>query len=431
MTRDRRIMCDYTEYWYPVLPFWGWTAYTPVIPKLYYDCISQEQSILNLWKCFDKLTHYADYLAENINKYAPVELEERITALEIETGELNESVDKLLFLNEDEKNKYFNKNIIFFGDSYTQGYNLSDVTKRFSTQICDILQATELNFYVNGTGFLYKHADLSAQNFNERITYASTALTEEQKTNTALVIIAGGINDAQGVYTYTYDDEYTAVKNTLINARTVFSTAKILVVPMLWKGFQFTSKARELYTAIVNAVLDSNIPGVYTMEGCYTWCFGDSTKYNVDKLHPNEAGSTVMANRILSGIFGQLDSWEDQILHPTWVEGIEIAPNGSFQTLDTSNDIRIVRGMVYAGPYRIVCADGNNSNITAGYLPKSCTPENTVAGLAMGGSTILGTFYLTYDNLIGLSCYLSAAAANQRFNCSSLVYPLYGKDYNA
>ena len=47
-------------------PFWGWTTYTPVIPKMYWDVYSQEERIKRLLKDHDKLVHYASYLAENI-----------------------------------------------------------------------------------------------------------------------------------------------------------------------------------------------------------------------------------------------------------------------------------------------------------------------------------------------------------------------------
>jgi len=49
-----------------VVPYWGWTAYTPVIPKMYWDVYSQEERIKLLCKDHDKLVHYASYLAEQI-----------------------------------------------------------------------------------------------------------------------------------------------------------------------------------------------------------------------------------------------------------------------------------------------------------------------------------------------------------------------------
>lgn len=48
--------------------YWGWTAYTPVIPKLYWDVYSQEERIKRLCKEYDKLTHYSSMLADSINE---------------------------------------------------------------------------------------------------------------------------------------------------------------------------------------------------------------------------------------------------------------------------------------------------------------------------------------------------------------------------
>lgn len=50
--------------------FWGWTSYTPVIPKLYWDVYSQEERIKRLCLEYDKLTHYASYVAEQVNDLA-------------------------------------------------------------------------------------------------------------------------------------------------------------------------------------------------------------------------------------------------------------------------------------------------------------------------------------------------------------------------
>ena len=47
--------------------FWGWTTYTPVIPKLYWDIYSQEERIKRLCLQYDKLTHYASMIAEVLN----------------------------------------------------------------------------------------------------------------------------------------------------------------------------------------------------------------------------------------------------------------------------------------------------------------------------------------------------------------------------
>lgn len=47
--------------------YWGWTAYTPVIPKLYWDVYSQEERIKRICMEYDKLTHYASHIANEVN----------------------------------------------------------------------------------------------------------------------------------------------------------------------------------------------------------------------------------------------------------------------------------------------------------------------------------------------------------------------------
>ena len=42
----------------------GWTQYTPVIPKLYWDVYSAEQRMKQLCMNFDKVEHYLDYIAQ-------------------------------------------------------------------------------------------------------------------------------------------------------------------------------------------------------------------------------------------------------------------------------------------------------------------------------------------------------------------------------
>lgn len=51
-------------------PFWGFSAFTPTIPKLYWNVKSQEQRILNLFDLLDKLICYANELGISINASA-------------------------------------------------------------------------------------------------------------------------------------------------------------------------------------------------------------------------------------------------------------------------------------------------------------------------------------------------------------------------
>ena len=51
----------------PIPPFWGFSAFTPTIPKLYWNVKSQEQRILNLFDLFNKLVCYCDKMGLQID----------------------------------------------------------------------------------------------------------------------------------------------------------------------------------------------------------------------------------------------------------------------------------------------------------------------------------------------------------------------------
>lgn len=47
--------------------YWGWTNFTPTIPKLYWDVYSQEERIKRICKELHKLMEYANMLGKEIN----------------------------------------------------------------------------------------------------------------------------------------------------------------------------------------------------------------------------------------------------------------------------------------------------------------------------------------------------------------------------
>jgi hypothetical protein len=51
----------------PIPPFWGFSAFTPTIPKLYWNVKSQEQRILNLFDLLNKLVCYCDNMGLHID----------------------------------------------------------------------------------------------------------------------------------------------------------------------------------------------------------------------------------------------------------------------------------------------------------------------------------------------------------------------------
>lgn len=48
----------------------GWTAFTPTIPKMYWNVYSQEQRIKDLCMNYDKCEQYLDFIAQITNNWA-------------------------------------------------------------------------------------------------------------------------------------------------------------------------------------------------------------------------------------------------------------------------------------------------------------------------------------------------------------------------
>lgn len=79
-------------------PYWGWTAYAPVIPKFYWDVYSQEQRIKHLCEEYDRLAHYASMLAEEMNAIeavTPEELQAVVDRFNAQLAALKELIEQL------------------------------------------------------------------------------------------------------------------------------------------------------------------------------------------------------------------------------------------------------------------------------------------------------------------------------------------------
>lgn len=73
-------MSGYERYFMP--SFWSFTAYTPTIPKLYWNVRSQEQRILNIFQLVDKVISYVDNENEAI-----ADLAQKVQELESEIND--------------------------------------------------------------------------------------------------------------------------------------------------------------------------------------------------------------------------------------------------------------------------------------------------------------------------------------------------------
>lgn len=81
----------------PIPPFWGFSAFTPTIPKLYWNVKSQEQRILNLFDLLNKLVCYCDSMGLQIDVNAQDIANLKREIQELKDGSLLDYYEKQIY----------------------------------------------------------------------------------------------------------------------------------------------------------------------------------------------------------------------------------------------------------------------------------------------------------------------------------------------
>lgn len=81
----------------PIPPFWGFSAFTPTIPKLYWNVKSQEQRILNLFDLLNKLVCYCDSMGLQIDVNAQDIADLQKAMQELKDGGLLDYYEKQIY----------------------------------------------------------------------------------------------------------------------------------------------------------------------------------------------------------------------------------------------------------------------------------------------------------------------------------------------
>ena len=81
----------------PIPPFWGFSAFTPTIPKLYWNVKSQEQRILNLFDLLNKLVCYCDSMGLQIDVNAQDIADLQTAMQELKDGGLLDYYEKQIY----------------------------------------------------------------------------------------------------------------------------------------------------------------------------------------------------------------------------------------------------------------------------------------------------------------------------------------------
>lgn len=137
----------------------GWTQYTPVIPKFYWDVYSAEQRMKQLCLGFDKLEHYVDFMSEQLQEWNlefTEELENELTKMWQEVHSGYRKALKYWF-----EHDFFREcvNQVFFGIN-TDGHFVAYIPESWS----DIVFDTGADYTLDTYGRLILRWDVDSSN---------------------------------------------------------------------------------------------------------------------------------------------------------------------------------------------------------------------------------------------------------------------------
>jgi lysophospholipase L1-like esterase len=167
--------------------------------------------------------------------------------------------------------------IAFLGDDWTTGLGATSKAKRFSTLVCDQLQAPERNFGVNGAG--YAKAGTSGHDYRDQVSKIVAA-------DPTVVVVSGGRND--------YSDD---AATTAAAAHALFAMlheqlphAVLVAIAPFWGDSDLPREMDTLSTAVKKAVTDAG--GTYLdipdpIHG--------HPSYMADAADPNDKGYAAIA----------------------------------------------------------------------------------------------------------------------------------------
>ena len=195
--------------------------------------------------------------------------------------------------------------IVWIGDSYTGAASLgTDIDKRFSTLVSNMLGLTEKNYAVGGCSFNVGPTPFPNQVQNAINDFNTNNL---DKNKVKYVMIAGTRNDGiiSGSQAAAYE---AAVQNTVNSVATAFPKAKIIIVPMMWDCSFLPTAYLETIKRMKWAIcLNDFSDRVQIIDYCYTWL---SAQYcyilyqNGVSVHPNVTGHRIIAKKLYSAMMG-------------------------------------------------------------------------------------------------------------------------------
>lgn len=305
---------------------------------------------------------------------------------------------------------YKGKNCVWVGDSFTTGVGADPRTKRVSTVFCNAMGMTEFNYGVGATGWIWGTS--SNTPYITQVQNAYDAMTQEQRENTAMVVLPGTSTDVS--HGSTSKQIGTAATLCAKKASDLFPNAVIYVIPMIWDKALFTYNAYDTTVEICDQINKAAIPRVKMDEDSYTWLLGRYEFYSSDNVHPNNTGYAVWAAKMISSVLGSANT-----------AGYINSFTSSFGKWDKKT-YYLKNGFVFLPGYKITGVSDTGGDVNIGTLPNNIRPAyNQTTVLSSGGEAV---GYVTYqaDGVILMTHSARDSTTRTYFNIGPAFWPIYG-----
>lgn len=174
--------------------------------------------------------------------------------------------------------------VAFYGDSYTYGAGASDPSLRWSTIVSEQRDWTELNYSVNGLGFVNNRGVFGPGDL------PATIIDDKPD----IVISTMGLND-----NFSFAVAADLIRSTITDDLTRFATelpdARIIVVEPFWYT-DTRPESVEIINGWVRETADDL--GLEYIEGASRWLEGHPEWMADDIIHPNDEGYAELARRM-------------------------------------------------------------------------------------------------------------------------------------
>ena len=305
---------------------------------------------------------------------------------------------------------YKGKNCVWVGDSFTTGVGADPRTNRVSTVFCNGMGMTEFNYGVGATGWIW--GTTSNTPYITQVQNAYDAMTQEQRENTAMVVLPGTSTDVS--HGSTSKQIGAAATLCAKKASDLFPNAVIYVIPMIWDKALFTYTAYDATVEICDQINKAAIPRVKMDEDSYTWLLGRYEYYSSDNVHPNNTGYAVWAAKMISSILGSANT-----------AGYINSFTSSFGKWDKKT-YYLKNGFVFMPGYKITGVSDAGGDVNIGTLPANIRPAyNQTTVLSSGGEAV---GYVTYqtDGVILMTHSARDSTTRSYFNIGPAFWPIYG-----